>query len=159
MHTINLIGEINEDMVRKVAEELDECVGEPVHIRLCSEGGSAYDAIAIAGMVANYTAEVTVTVYGKAMSAAIIIVAAGDIRKAVPGSWFMVHEDSGKTKGSTTEITAYAGQMQAEEASWNSLLAQWTKTDTATWNNMAVKTTYFSAQTARELGLIDHILN
>ena len=160
MSYLNLIGEVDEKMVEKVAEHLQEVKGEHVNIRLCSEGGSSYDALAIADMLIAHTGTVKVTVFGKCMSAAIMIVAVADLRVAAPNAWFMVHEEAADgVTGSTTALERHAQQLREEENTWNKLLSNYTATDLATWDHMSRETTYFNAKTAQLFGLVDSILD
>jgi ATP-dependent protease ClpP protease subunit len=155
---INLIGDVNEDMVIKLFDKMDELESESneaISINLCSDGGVAYDAIAIAGRLHDSKCTIKIRAYGRVMSAAILILAVGDKRTAQGGTWFMVHEDAGKQKGSTTELVKAAKQMRQEEKHWDRLLEYYTATPVDRWTELSRKTTYFTAEVAKGLGLLD----
>ena len=158
MKTIRLVGEVNEEMYITLSEALEELEADEdaieADIELVSEGGSAYDALAIAGRMRSSPLNVTIVACGKCMSAAVLILAAGDTRLATQGTWFMVHEDSGRAKGKTCDIERQASQMQAEERAWNAMLEDCTGTSEVVWDELAVNETYFGVGKARELNLI-----
>lgn len=153
-----LIGEVNEEMVKQVADYLINSEGI-VEVVLCSGGGMALDGLAIAGLFHNHPKPVHVRAYGKVMSAATLILASADKRAAASTTWFMVHEDTVEVEGSTAEVKATAKQQDAEEAHWNSFMQKFTGTAAATWDKLSTATTYFTATKALELGLIDEILD
>lgn len=157
---IHLIGEVNEDMVSKFFTELDELESKndraPVLIELCSEGGTTYDALAIVGRMRNSIVSVHVSVYGKAMSAAVLILAAGDKRSMHENAWVMVHEDDVKVSGSASHVLKLAEQNEKEELQWNKLLEKYT--GNLNWDFLALNTSYLTAQECLEQGLIDKII-
>ena len=158
MRVINIIGEIDEKMTEAVFERLYELEAEskdPVTVFLSSDGGCAYDALAITGRLVSSPCVIHINAFGRVMSAAVLILASGDVRTADPMTWFMVHEDSGAQEGNTSGVVKAAIQMRREEQHWNSMMQHFTGTSAAQWDKLSRKTTYFQVSEAKKLGLVD----
>lgn len=160
MGKIYLTGEINEKMYKKLAKKLDvfaDCLVE-VKIELNSEGGSAIDAMAIASRIRCYPYDVTVTAVGQCCSAAVVILAAGDIRRMAIETWIMVHEDSWTLDGKVTNLERDVKHFRRLETQWNELLAFYTKTSASKWAELHKNETYLSSTECLELGLVDKVI-
>ncbi len=162
MRKIYLLGEVNEAMYASFTTELDlmleKSLSKPIQVELSSEGGTVLDALAIVGRIVNTSCPVHITVYGKCMSAAVLILACGDVRRISSEAWVMHHEDTLKVRGSTTDLQRLAARAEQEEAEWGKLLAKYTKIEEAQWRAWAHKTTYFTADEALAVGLVDEVL-
>src|SRR5580692_5695813 len=95
---IVLVGEINADKYEAFSTRLAELETgsstKSITLELSSEGGDAHYALAIVGRMRNSPCDIIVKAYGLVASAAVIILAAGDIRHLAQEAWVMVHEDS-----------------------------------------------------------------
>lgn len=98
--TITLMDDVDQYTAAEVINNLHVLTSKnknPIQIQLMSFGGcensmfSIYDAIDTCG------AHTTITAYGYAMSAATVIMQAGDERIISPNSRFMIHYGSGAT--------------------------------------------------------------
>lgn len=159
---LRIVGEINEEAFLKFSEDLSDLYGastKPITLELFSEGGYASAAMAIVGKMLASPVTINVVGYGEVHSAAILIIAAGATRAAGVGTSFMVHEDSLKVSGNTTEIYKTAKRMEAEEGLWADMLGKFTTTDSSEWLRLSHNETYFDPARALELGLIDRVLN
>ena len=158
---IRLVGEINEQMYLTLSKRLAtfeaESTTKLIDIELSSGGGSTVDALAIVGRMRASNVVLRVTAYGTCQSAAVLILAAGDYRRISSECWVMVHEESSKLSGSTSEIANASRHMDREEQHWNDLLAQYTQTPSEAWAKLARETTYLDAKQAFQLGLADEI--
>ncbi len=158
---IKIIGSIDEEAFRKISDELDDLENKPnekISLYLSSGGGSVYDALAIAGRIRISPCLITITAYGLVASAAVLILAAGDDRRMTRESWVMVHEESGKIKGSVTEMEKETAQLRRMEFQWSDLLHGFTSTPADKWGELHRVTTYLSAQECLDLNLIDRII-
>ena len=158
---IYLIGTIDEAMVERFAGELDALNAEsskPIEVELSSEGGTHYASLAIVGRIRNSKAPVHVKAYGYIMSAAVLILACADKRFMCEHAWVMVHEDSGKVKGSTSDLAKQIEQMGREEEQWCRLMDRFSRPKIADWAFMSLNTTYLTAQDCLDYGLIDFIM-
>lgn len=162
MRKIKLIGPVDYDMYEHFSDSLDELLAKnstkSIAIELNSDGGVAIDALAIVGKMATAGVRFHVTVYGRAMSAAILILAACQHRQMSSEAWLMYHEDAGKFKGSTSDMSKAALRFEQEEQQWADLLQKYTGRPASHWRAMAKATTYFSAEEALKVGLIDEIV-
>ncbi len=161
MRKIYLIGTINEDLYKTFCKHLDQLLAQNaetvIQVEICSEGGSASIGRAIYGRIRMSTAPIHITAYGACYSAATLILSAGHKRFASPSTLFMVHDSLHKLKGDATSMVKDVRDMLKDEQHWNYLLAQRTSALYKVWRRMHKATTYFTAQEALELGLIDYI--
>lgn len=74
-----------------VREALDLCNGEDIEVEINSPGGSVYEIAPIFNLLKGYPGHVTTMMNGLAASAASVIFLAGDERKALEGSLYMIH--------------------------------------------------------------------
>lgn len=140
MRKIYLSGEINEESFKEFSEQLDEMALESskdIEIELNSIGGNALDAIAFLSKIRLSRCDITVTVYGIAGSAAVMILAAGDNRRMTKESWVMVHEDSGSYEDiKSSELSKQAMIADTLENQWCSLLEECTGTSKEKWASL-----------------------
>lgn len=66
--------------------------GVPIEIHLNSDGGDVSDGFAIYDVIKSLTSPVMVTVLGNCGSAALLILAAADVRWAMPNAIFFYHQ-------------------------------------------------------------------
>lgn len=159
---ILLIGDINEDMYSVFLAELDGVpVGYGVQIVLSSSGGAAMDALAIASLIRKYPRPVAVHGTGLIASAATIILAAGHkgLRSMDSTAWLMVHEDSGKFKGTVSVLEDEAKRLRRMENQWCWLFAQYTGRSKEEWRRINKREQYLNAREALHLGVIDFIVD
>lgn len=149
---------------------LETTSNEPIEIVLSSEGGAAYDALAISARIRSSQCAISVAAYGLVASAAVIVLASGDpgSRTMAKEAWVMVHEDDGSlTPGSDSQVSdmrrvvgrmdAYTAHLERMEDQWAALLANLTKTPASKWRELHKKTTYLTAKECLKLGLIDRM--
>lgn len=148
-----LIGEITEEVCAKFIKQMDETRGEKVTIELNSAGGDTYAAAAIASKIREHGL-VKIIARGRVMSAALLILASGNVRIADSNTWFMTHSAKQTLKGSAASLKQEAQQVFNEEGAWYRLMTQLTSKD-AKWESMSDNNEYFDAIKALALCLID----
>ena len=74
-----------------VAALLKKHRGKPVHVRINSPGGFAFEGIAIHNILLSHAGKVTVTIEGVAASAAAIVAMAGDTIRIFENATLMIH--------------------------------------------------------------------
>lgn len=134
-----------------------------INLFINSPGGDAFSGLALADQIERAQRKgfrVTAHASGIIASAAVPVFAVCKVRLAAPGTIFMVHE---------TELWKWPGQETASDInSQNELmmllrdqylakLVSCTKLDKKNWEKLENKTTWFSADKAREWGLVDRI--
>lgn len=132
-------------------------VGE-IAVHINSPGGSAFEAFAIYNALVQHKAKVTTIGEGAVLSAASIILQAGDTRKMAANALLMIHGPMVGTKGGIADherqiemlkrlqgsiIEAYAARTGVEKP----LLAKMLETDT-----------WMTADEAKELNFVDEVI-
>lgn len=157
-----IIDEINDDMYSQFTLQLDELMSQsrtkPIELEIKSEGGMPYVALAIYGRIRTCPAPVHGTVYGTALSAATVIIAGCDVRRAHEDAWFMFHDSEEKFKGRTHELRKKVQQAEAEELQWAGIIAQTTGTAIDVWLDASKQGRYLTAYEAKQYNLITEIL-
>lgn len=161
MRKIKIIGSIDSDNYNIFVQEMDvleEKSTKPIHIELSSEGGDTYIGLAYYGRIISSPCDIIITAYGQVMSAATIILAAGDRRRMHKEAWFMVHDDSTKVR-ENTKITAdiIYDHMENVEQQWASILAKHSNQSKELWRKASKDTTYLNAESCLFVGLVDEV--
>ena len=129
-----------------------------IKIKIYSPGGGVYNALAIIGRIRNSKCKIITEGYGQIMSAATIILAAGDYRRISEFSWYMHHESQYGIEGRHSEIKNYVEQCDKEEKQWAEIMARFSKKDVDFWLNTGVGLDeYMTPQELMEYGVIDEI--
>jgi ATP-dependent Clp protease protease subunit len=136
-----------------------------LNIFINSPGGDAFSGLALADQIERakrFGFEVTMEASGIVASAAVPVFAVGTKgrRFATPGTVFMVHEASiWKWPGRETasDIRSQGKLMDLIRDRYIEKMVANTNLTKEEWENMEVKTTWFSAEEAKEWGLVDII--
>ncbi len=162
---INLIGDVDEAMYSHFVEELDgmvEIEGDKtdIYIELASHGGDAMIAVALFDRIRLHQGIVTIKAIGPIFSAAVLILAAGDVRIMTKNSWVMLHEDTVviDEDARVSQVEIHAKNARLLEDQWNKLLASKTKTSAEAWAQLHERESYLTADECKKLGLIDKVV-
>lgn len=152
--------EITSETFRKVSRKLYDAEdrGNAVRLEINSEGGSVYDALAIAGRIVASSVSVHTVGYGSTMSAATLILASGHKRSMSRFAWFMVHEAQDTMKGTVTAMQHHVTQARKEETQWAVIMEELTDTPRDTWIQLAAECAYLTPQQCFQLGVVDAII-
>ncbi|MEU4367542.1 head maturation protease, ClpP-related [Micromonospora chersina] len=142
-----------DDFVRDVAKlDVDE-----IRLHLNSPGGDAWEGVAIANVLRQHPAKVTVYVDGMAASAASVIAMAGDEVVMGVGAQLMIHDAWGVCVGNAAEM-AKAGEMLASVSdSIASTYAAKAGGTAADWRPIMQAETWYTAEEAVAAGLADRV--
>lgn len=160
---IYLTEEINEgslELIQKAFDEFDKDKDRPVKIEISSFGGSVYDMLGIIDRIKASPCHVITRGFGKIMSAATFILAAGDERYVGAHSWVMVHEMSDVVKGTVTEIEndfKHSIQLQKQMYKMYETLSNG-KVSAKQWAKICERDYYLPAEKVLQLGLVDYVL-
>ncbi len=158
---ITISKEIDAEEFNRIDNALTELESQnrkSVTIRINSPGGEVYQALAIIGRLKRSPCNIITEGYGHVMSAATLILAAGDRRKISTYAFFMHHESSYGVDGRHSEIKAAVKQAEAEEHKWAQWMAELTSKDKKFWLTTGVTTdAYFDAEELMKLGVVDEI--
>jgi ATP-dependent Clp protease protease subunit len=95
-----------------------------------------------------------------AASGAAVLLAAGTKGKrfALPHSKIMIHEPWGQVYGQVSDIEISANEILKDRARLNEILAQHTGRAVEEIEKATARDKYFSAEEAKEFGLVDEVL-
>lgn len=125
---VTIFGEINEKVARSVTEKLLALAADnndPVTLYISSPGGHVESGDVIYDIIKFIEPEVRVVGTGWVASAATTIYLAADKanRFALPNTRFLVHQPSGGSRGSASDIKIQAEQIVKMRARINQLIA------------------------------------
>lgn len=129
-------------------------------VRINSNGGDVFAAIAMYTMLKDHPAFITVKIDGIAASAATIIANSGNVVKAPAAAQYMVHDPLVVLWGSynPTDLEKMSETLDKVKASILAAYALKTKKDKSELSNMMTKETWMTAEEAKEAGFIDEIM-
>lgn len=146
------------DFLDAAMTEMETHSRKTITIKIHSEGGSVYEAMAIVGRMKKSKCKIITEGYGAVMSAATLILAAGDERRISEFAWFMHHEASYGAEGRHSQVKDLVAQMEKEERIWSDWMAKFSEKDAKFWYKAGEnKDTYFTAQELIDLGVADEI--
>ena len=159
--TIKITGDIDAAVFNLVDAAMTEMEAESkaaITLKIDSPGGEVYQAMAIVGRLRESKCQVITKGYGAVMSAATLILAAGDKRKISRLAWFMHHESSYGIEGKHSEVKAYVAQSEREEKQWAAMMAEFTNGSKDFWLQHGTGVdAYFSAEELKRHGVVDEL--
>lgn len=156
-----IVGSITDESFFEFSKQLtalEKDGNRPIQIEMHSEGGESYAGLAYANRIKASPCQISITVMGACFSAAVLPMAQCTIRRAHASAWFMVHEDSVELSGYTKDIAVKSMQGVREEQQYCALLESRTKESAYFWHEACKRTKYMNAAEAKELGLIDEVI-
>lgn len=129
--------------------------GNPVTVRLNSQGGIATEGTAIYAQLAAHRGDVTVVIEGMAASAASVIAMAGKTRSMRKGAVMMIHEPSGLTFGTPGDHQKSLNALNVLGDSLASIYAERTGRTVAEERQVMVDETWMTAEDAVARGYAD----
>lgn len=159
---ITISNDIDSDEFARIDAALTEMETDSrkkITIRINSPGGYVYDALAIVGRIKKSKCQIITEGYGKVMSAATLILAAGNKRKVSELCWFMWHEASYELiEGRHSEHKAVVKQEEREHLQWAKWMAYFTKKSKKFWLTQGIHIdAYFDAKELVKLGVADEL--
>jgi ATP-dependent Clp protease protease subunit len=155
---------INDDVANVVIAQLlflqAENPERDINIYINSPGGSVYSGLAIYDTMQYLTAPVATICMGMAASMGAFLLAAGTPgkRSALPNSRIMIHQPSGGSQGSASDIEIQAREVLFARARLNELLAHHTGQTVEQVSDDVDRDRYMSPAEAVDYGLIDRII-
>ena len=138
--------------------ELESHSKRMVTVKIFSEGGEVYSALAIVGRMKQAKCKIVTEGFGCVMSAATLILAAGNQRKFSKYGFFMHHESSYELEGRHSDITAKVNQAKIEEERWAEFMATFSKKSKKFYLEKGVHTdAFWSPEELLSFGIIDEI--
>lgn len=162
-YAIKSIYYLDAQVPQKAIED-DDLEKYRIELYIGSFGGSEYEMFGLYDVLNSTSCPITTVAIGKCMSAAPLLVAAGDPghRYAMPNCQFMVHQSWDEWAASRTDEQKRLLRHYDEMSStWYSLMAKHTNQTASQWKKMCEKVgdTYFNADKAVEYGIVDQLWN
>ncbi len=160
-NTIQLCGDVDDEMYLGFMRHISKIKPyQSVTIDLNSDGGSWYYGIGIYDRLMLHPGEVTIRVWGHAMSMGSVILQAADRRLMAPSALLMIHDVIDSIDGSVREIETEVQSLNTiRKLMYNIYASRGKETKIDFWRRKCSKNSYFSAEQALELGLIDEIID
>lgn len=130
---------------------------DTLYVRLNSPGGEATEGVAIANLLRAHKADVRVTVYGMAASAASYIACAGDTVSMGPGSLMFVHDAWDIALGDAADMRKTADTLDTISDSIAGLYKLKAGGTTDEWRAVMHADTWYSAEAAVAAKLADRV--
>lgn len=152
------------DIIKKYENQMtDEWKKKNFTLIINSPGGDVYTMFALIDFMnyikETYDEKVDVIVFGKAMSAAAVIMAcATGIRKATKHCSIMFHEMSSWEIGKSSDLKNKLDHIKELEEQANQLVADASIKDVKWWAKNQSKDMFLTPLKAKELGVIDEII-
>ena len=131
-----------------------------IHFYINSPGGSVTATLAIYDTMQYMDCPISTYCMGLAASGAAIILAAGTKGKryALPNSKVMIHQPWGQVGGQVSDIEIQATEIMKERHRLNEILSGHTGQPLDKIAAETERDRYFSAQEAKEFGLVDDVI-
>ena len=162
---IFLVGEINHSsamgVVMRMLHLQNQKKGQDINLYINSPGGSVDDTLAIYDTMQFLACDVATYCIGKAQSGGAIVLAAGTEGKRyiLPHARVMIHQPYGGVYGQTTDVQIQAEEILKNKRLINEILAQHSGKTVDQVEEDSERDRYFSAQEAKEYGLVDEVLS
>jgi len=133
---------------------------QEIHFYINCPGGSVTATLAIYDTMQFLECPISTYCMGLAASGAAIILAAGTKGKryALPHSKIMVHQPWGQVGGQVSDIEIQANEILKDRQRLNEMLAHHTGRPVDQIERETERDRYFTAQEAKEFGLVDDVL-
>ena len=165
---IGVFGDIDEERTANTCAALiafSQLSTDPIEVILSTNGGSADEMYAIVdtmGILKAQNIEISVTGVGKIFSAGVLILASGTKgqRKVGKNTRLMLHPLQGGTQGPLWSMKDDVSSMQKIQKSYIDAMAEVTSMTHKELRRIVNKRsdTYFTAQEALEMGIVDEVL-
>ena len=149
--------DISDKVFKQDIENLGDVENITLHIN--SPGGSVFSAVAIANTLKNHKAKVIANIDGLAASAATIITSACDTVRMPKNALFMIHNPITFAYGNNQEMQKTVEMLDKVKNSIIETYLSKTKADKKTLSELMDNETWMDAETAKEYGFIDEIVD
>lgn len=137
--------------------EIDALNVDELYVRINSEGGAAFDGLAIANALLRNPAQVTTYIDGLAASAASIVALAGDTVVMSKYGQMMIHNASAGVMGTADDMRAAAKFLDGLNGSMAQFYADRAGGDAKDWGKAMAAETWYTADAALAAGLVTEV--
>ena len=162
---IFLIGEINHVSAARVMMQMlyleDQKRGQEINFYINSPGGAVDDTLALYDTMQFISSDVATFCIGRAYSGGAVLLAAGTAGKRyiLPHAQVMVHQPYGGVTGQTTDVQIQAEQIIKSKRTLNQIISRHTGRPIEQVAKDGERDKFFSAQEAKDYGLVDEVFD
>ncbi|HMH48551.1 MAG TPA: ATP-dependent Clp protease proteolytic subunit [Solirubrobacteraceae bacterium] len=148
-------------MVAQLLHLESEDAEKDVSLYINSPGGSVYAGLAIYDTMQFIKPDVQTICFGVAMSMGSLLLAGGAAgkRKALPNSRILIHQPSGGFEGQSADIEIHAREILELRRHVDEIYARHTEQSLERVHDDMDRDRYFTAEQARDYGLIDSVIS
>jgi ATP-dependent Clp protease, protease subunit len=160
-----LIGEINQASASRVMMQMlyleNMKRGQEINFYINSPGGAVDDTLALYDTIRFLSSPVSTYCIGRAYSGGAILLTAGAEGKRfiLPHAKVMIHQPYGGVTGQAEDIRIQAEQIIKSKRQLNEIIARHTGKTVEQIHEDSERDRYFSAQEAKDYGLVDEVLS
>lgn len=153
---VGLIGEVNDEMLTILSQQLIQAAinRDEVTIIISTYGGEVYPALGMYDMIKHHPHKTTTIAIGPCFSAGMIILQAGQKRAMTKNAVLMTHYGE---SGSGSE--GDAKQNDKLHKQHKDMVGSKVKVSQRVVNNWFKQETYFDADQALKVGLVDEVVD
>ncbi len=162
---IFVVGPVEDHMANLVVAQLlfleSENPDKDISLYINSPGGSVTAGLAIYDTMQFIKPDISTLCIGQAASMGAVLLAGGakGKRYALPHSRVMIHQPLGGFQGQASDIDIHAREILKIREQLNQLLASHTGQSIETIDKDTERDNFMGAETAKEYGLIDEVLD
>lgn len=151
--TVHIDGDVNSEMREKFFRAIQEAGSNKLRVFFATYGGDVYSAIGIYQLLRMH-GNTEIICHGEVMSAGVVILQGAKTRAALELSLFMVHYgDDSNSSLSDVKHNIYLTKLMTK------MIHTRSKVTLKTINGWLKANTYFTAQEALKVGLIDTVIS
>jgi len=155
---------IDDDIANLVVAQMlhleSEDPDKDISLYINSPGGVVYSGLAIYDTMRFIKPDVQTICFGVAMSMGSLLLAAGTKGKrlALPNSRILIHQPSGGFQGQASDVEIHARETLALREQIDEIYARHTGQSTERVRDDMERDRFFTAEQAREYGLVDRVI-
>ncbi|WP_277751120.1 ATP-dependent Clp protease proteolytic subunit [Streptomyces hoynatensis] len=154
---------VDDDIANRITAQLLLLAADPdkdIFLYINSPGGSITAGMAIYDTMQYVKNDVVTIAMGLAASMGQFLLTAGapGKRYALPNAEILIHQPSAGLAGSATDIKIHAEQLLRTKRKMAKLSAQHSGVSEEQWERDADRDRWFSAEEARDYGLLDRVI-
>ncbi len=160
-----LVGEINYQSASRVMMQMlyleNQRKGQEINFYINSFGGAVDDTLALYDTMRFLSSPVATYCIGRAYSGAAVLLTAGEKGKryCLPHAKVMIHQPYGGVTGQAEDIRLQAEQIIKSKKMLTEIIAEHTGQSYERVLEDKERDKYFSAEEAKEYGLVDEVLS
>lgn len=159
-----LIGEINHASASRVMMQMlyleNQRRNQEINLYINSPGGAVDDTLALYDTMRFLSSPVSTYCIGRAYSGGALLLTAGTKGKryCLPHAKVMIHQPYGGVTGQAADIKIQAEQILKSKAELTKIISECSGQDIERVREDSERDKYFTAQEAKDYGLVDEVL-